>query len=323
MEFNKTAIVGAGLIGCGWTTHLLVKGVENIAVYDIDESRINNAKQILSNNLAFLKNEGIITQNQFREYRDKPIFTTIMNQAVQEADLVIENGPEILDIKREIISKIEEACLKETIISTSTSGISINSIVLFSEYPDRIIGAHPYHPVYLLPLVEIIANNKTSIRTIDRFNNFMKQIDKKPVFLKKESPGYIASRLMQAILRESLNLIINNVCTMQDIEDAFTYGPGLRYSLIGPFTTLQLAGGDRGLHNLLTGPIGKEAEKWMSSYANWASWPPEVLRYFENCQTEMDEVLISRDLRHGRNNEDISKFRDKGLLSLLRAHDLI
>jgi hypothetical protein len=142
--------------------------------------------------------------------------------------------------------------------------------------------------------------------------------------LKRESPGYIASRLMSALYRECTNIVMNGIATMEDVDKAFCLGPGLRYSLMGPNLVFQLAGGDRGIEGLLFGPIGNSgSENVMKCLANWTEPPIDGLWYYLTLRQQMDELLSNREKKHGRSNDEIERFRDAGLIKLLRHHGLL
>ena len=249
--------------------------------------------------------------------------TTDIAEAVKDADIIIENSPELIEVKQDVIVAIESACRDDAIITTSTSGLPISQIVAKAKRPERIMGAHPYHPVYLLPLLEMIRNAKTEDKYVDAAMAFFTSIDKKPVVLKKESDGYIGSHLMSTLLREAINLVITGVCTMEDVDTAFTFGPGMRYGLFGIFTTLQLTGGEKGIQGVFTGPMGKSGEKWLESFADWKKWPAEAREFMDHSQEEMNKLLANRDEFHGRDNAGLTRFRDQGLVKILKAHKLL
>ncbi len=323
MKIERITVYGFGLIGAGWTTFLLIKGIEKIKAFDIDPNGLERGKQILNDNMDFMVHEGIIDEDNKQRLIDKVVFTTDRSIALNDADLVIENGPENINIKRAIIADIERFCAPETIITSSTSGLLLKEIVAKADYPERVLGVHPYHPVYLLPLLEMQKTDCTDETVIEEVKSFFRSIDKKPVMLNKPSDGYIGSRLMTALLRESVSMILDGVCGIEDIDDAFTYGPGMRYGLFGIFTTLQLGGGEQGFHGMMCGPMGKSSDKWLKSYCNWDHWPQPALDFFESSQEEIDKMLADRDEVHGRDNKGLEEFRDKGLLGLLKIHEMI
>ena len=323
MSINKIAIYGFGLIGGGWATHLLLKNKTDIVIYDINEDAIIKGKEILKRNMDFLREEGIFTEEKENELLSCVKYTLSVEDAVENADLIIENGPERIEIKQSIIKTIEQYAGPDAIITSSTSGLLITEITKYAKHPERIFGCHPYHPVYLLPLLEMTRMDCTDEEKLNEIKRFFESIDKKPVVLKKPSDGYIGSHLMTALLRESINLVASGVCDIKDIDDAFLYGPGMRYGLFGIFTTLQLGGGEGGFTGMMNGPIGQSTDKWLKNYATWTSWPEEAKDLFANGQPEIDKMLAERDEYHGRNNAEMEVFRDKGLIKILQAHKMI
>jgi carnitine 3-dehydrogenase len=323
LNTDKVTLYGTGLIGAGWATQLLLKGLKNITMFDISEEGLSNGNKILNRNLDFLISEKVITETEKTQFLDDVKFTSDVETAVADADIIIENGPEIVSVKQDIIAAVEDKCRGDAIITSSTSGILISDIIHNAKHPERILGAHPYHPVYLLPLLEIVKSEKTGAEYLEAALEFFRSVGKKPVVLQKESDGYIGSRLMTTLLRESVSMITNGVCTMQDIDDAFLYGPGMRYALFGIFATLQLGGGEGGLKGMLCGPIGSSTNKWIGSFCNWDHWPQEALDFFDNSQTEMNKMLAKRDCLHGRDNKELESFRDKGLVEILKIHGMI
>ena len=317
---ERITIYGSGLIGCGWATHLLCRGVGELTLYDIAEAPLEKAAVRIRQDLDFLCGEGVLSP----EARDARLaalrLTTDRPGALERADLVLECCPENLELKQRVMADIEEFCPAEAIISSSTSGISASLIAQKMARPERMVGAHPYHPVYLLPLVELVRGEKTDPAVLETLTGFLKGVGKEPVVLKKEYPGYIASRLMSVLFRESTHMIQEGVCTMEDIDTAFTYGPGMRYGLVGINMTLQLAGGEHGLAGTLFGGIGTSGGNWMESFANFTEWPADYLSFWQTAQDQMNAEIAHRDALHGRCNSEIERFRDKGLVALLRCH---
>ena len=322
-DIRNITVYGAGLIGCGWVTHLIRTDAGQISVYDVSPEALEKARDRIAGNLAFLSENGILSGETATERLNGVTFTQDPAQALSQADLVQENCPEDISLKRGVMRTIETYCPEDALIATSTSGIRVTDIAGDMERPDRLVGAHPYHPVYLLPLVELAGGEKTAPECVEALRDFYRRTGKIPVTLKKECPGYIASRLMSVLFRESTHLIESGVATMEDIDTAFTYGPGMRYGLVGINMTLQLAGGDHGLAGTLFGGIGVSGGNWMETFANFTAWPEEYLGFWQTCQRQMDEEMRGRDDLHGRTNEEIARFRDRGLIALLRCHGLI
>lgn len=313
-------LYGTGLIGSGWATHLLCCDVPNVTLYDLGQPQLDKARERIYHNLEFLVGEGVLTRQQARQRTEELRFTTDRQQALAQADLIFENCPENLTLKQSVMADLEAYCRPDTLISSSTSGISATEIARNMTHPERLVGAHPYHPVYLLPLVELVGGTRTDPRCIHALAEFLTGIRKEPVVLKKESPGYIASRLMSVLFRESAHIINSGIATMEDVDRAFTYGPGMRYGLMGINMTLQLAGGDSGLQGTLFSGIGTSGGNWLESHANFTQWPESYLEFWQTCQTQMDLEMSHRDKLHGRTNQEIEQFRDRGLVALLRLH---
>lgn len=320
MKLRNVTLYGAGLIGCGWAAHLLCCDFPEITLYDIAESQLDRARERIRSDLEFLAGEGVLTSAEAAARLERLRFTCDREQALADADLVQENCPENLELKQSVMEEIEALCRPDTIIASSTSGMSITLIGQNMKHPERLVGTHPYHPVYLLPLVELVGGEHTAPETVETLVEFYRSVRKEPVVLKKECPGYIASRLMSVLFRESTHLIQNGVATMEDIDTAFTYGPGMRYGLIGINMTLQLTGGQHGLAGALFGGIGTSGGNWMESFANFTQWPEDYLPFWQTCQQQMNEEMANRDALHGTNNAEIERFRDRGLVKLLQHH---
>lgn len=320
MTIQSVTLYGAGLIGSGWATHLLCCDFPDVTLYDIAEEPLDNARRRIRSDLEFLVGEGVLTEEQLLERMGRLHFTCDRQEALASADLIQENCPENLELKQSVMADIEKFCRPDAVIASSTSGISATLIARDMAHPERLVGAHPYHPVYLLPLIELVKGEKTDPKYLDALVEFYRSVRKEPVVLKKECPGYIASRLMSVLFRESTHLIQSGVATMEDIDTAFTYGPGMRYGLIGINMTLQLAGGERGLAGTLLGGIGTSGGNWMESFANFTEWPEDYFPFWQTCQQQMNQEMANRDDLHGKNNAEIERFRDRGLVKLLQHH---
>ncbi len=324
---KKVALVGSGLIGSGWAIQFLYHGIEHICLYDPSPQALQRAKERIAEGLQWLKDNGVFGEAQLELYLSIPTYTTKLEEAVGDADFILENGPENLAIKQSILASIEAVCPDEAIITSSTSAIMIREIAQHAKRPQRVIGAHPYLPVYLLPLVEIVIDEKVEQNYLDVLKDFLVSVGKKPVVLKKECPGYIGTRLMNTICRESISMLMNGVCSVEDLDTAFTFGPGLRYALLGPFMVYQLTGGDLGIRGLFgghmygRGPNDTQEQKQtvMQTLCNWTEYPPEARAYMNGELPEEVDRLMQEG---GYTNRDLMEFRDKGLLELLKYHKL-
>lgn len=329
---KKIALVGAGLIGAGWAIQFLYHGQKHICLYDPMPESLVRAKERIAEGLQWFVDNGVLSPEKFEEYMAIPKYTNNLAEAVADADFILENGPENLAIKQSILASVEELCSDEAIISSSTSAIMIREIAANAKRPQRVIGAHPYLPVYLLPLVEIVIDEEVEQKYLDTLVDFMRSVGKKPVVLKKDSPGYIGTRLMNVICREAVSMLYDGVCSVEDLDTAFTFGPGLRYALMGPFMVYQLTGGDYGIRGLFDGrfygktPGSNEKvesgtkKTVMETLCNWTSYPPEVGYYMvTGLSDEVERIMADRNWT----NKDLMEFRDKGLLQLLKYHELL
>lgn len=318
MGKNIVTCYGSGLIGSSWATHFILKELVTI-IYDIDDVKLKDAKERIEHNLDFLLKQGVIDKKGYKACLDRLTLTTDQKNAVKDSFLIQENGPENYEIKRKIINNIEKYAPTDTIIASSTSGLLISEIANEAKYPERIIGAHPYNPPHLIPLVELSGGKKTKSEILDKAKDFYKGIDKEPVILKKEALGFISNRLQMALYREVLDLVEKGVCTYEDVDIACCYGPGLRYALMGPNLIYQLGGGDKGVKGLFS-HVGPSIESWWEDMATWTKWPENHL---EKIQNGVYEEMKNRKPGQGQTDEELAKFRDEGLVMLLKYHGKI
>ncbi len=240
------AIIGTGVIGTGWTARLLANGY-NVKAWDpsdnFDSRLIANIKRLWPT----LEKYGITSNASLSNLST----VTSLDAACDGAMLVQESAPEDLVIKKHLHKKISGAISGSTIIASSSSGLLPTEIQVVYEDPERFIIGHPFNPVYLLPLVEIVGGEKTSQQTIESAKNFYTSIGMYPLVVRKEIEGYLADRLQEAQWREILHLVNDDVATTGEIDDAIIYGPGLRWAMMGTCLTFHLAGGNSGMRHML------------------------------------------------------------------------
>jgi len=240
------AIIGTGVIGTGWTARLLANGY-NVKAWDpsdnFDSRLIANIKRLWPT----LEKYGITSNASLSNLST----VTSLDAACDGAILVQESAPEDLVIKKHLHKKISGAISGSTIIASSSSGLLPTEIQVVYEDPERFIIGHPFNPVYLLPLVEIVGGEKTSQQTIESAKNFYTSIGMYPLVVRKEIEGYLADRLQEAQWREILHLVNDDVATTGEIDDAIIYGPGLRWAMMGTCLTFHLAGGNSGMRHML------------------------------------------------------------------------
>ena len=245
-SINNIAVIGIGVIGTGWIIRFLYNK-KKIKVYDpnVEQKKIL-LKEIKRVEPALKKiyKKKINLSKQLE-------FSKSLKDAVENVDLIQENAPENETLKKNLIKEISEYSKTNSIIASSSSGLLPSKIQSKCKNPKRLIIAHPFNPVYLLPLVELVAGKQTDKRFINKANIFYSNIGMKTLILKKELPGYLSDRLQESMWRESLHIINEGYATTQDLDDAIIYGPGLRWSLMGTFLTFHLAGGKMGMAHML------------------------------------------------------------------------
>ena len=237
--------------------------------------------------------------------RDRLGFTADMREAVADADFVQENAPERPELKVKLFADIDDATPTGAIIASSSSGITMTEIQSGCRHPERTVIGHPFNPPHLIPLVEVVGGSKTAPETIQDAISFYASIGKRPVHLKKELPGHVANRLQAALYREIVYLIEQDVLDVAAADDAVSWGPGLRWGVMGPSLLWHLGGGEGGIQHFMDTLMGP-------MQAMWASLGNPGLTS-ELKQKLIDGVLAEAD---GRSIEDLAAERDAMLLGL-------
>jgi carnitine 3-dehydrogenase len=178
-------------------------------------------------------------------------FVKSVADAVGNADFVQESAPERIELKRKLHAEIDRAAKPDVIIASSSSGLLPSEIQADCQHPERVVIGHPFNPVYLLPLVEVLGGDKTAPAAVDNAMTFYTSINMKALKVRKEIDGYIADRLQEALWREMLHLINDGIATTGEIDDAIRYGPGLRWAFMGTSLIYHLAGGEPGMRHML------------------------------------------------------------------------
>ncbi|MCM3587463.1 L-carnitine dehydrogenase [Mesobacillus maritimus] len=245
-SIKQVTVVGTGVIGVGWIGRFLAQGYDVIAT-DIAENAEERMRAAIDKAWPAIEKHGVAPGAS----KEKLTFEPDLAKAVANADLIQENAPEREDIKRKLLAEIDKYAKPNAIIASSTSGLMPSTLQSDCANPERVIVAHPFNPVYLVPLVELVGGQATSAEVIERAEQFYHSIKMKPLVVRTEIEGHIADRLMEAVWREALHLVNDGVATTEEVDAAIVYGPGLRWALMGPFLTLHLAGGEQGMRHML------------------------------------------------------------------------
>ena len=236
---EKVALIGCGLIGQSWAISFLRAGFD-VSLFDPVEGVTVQAQKNIKAKLSDLQNHGLLENKNISDYLDKIHLARDISQAVGGSIYIQESGPEDLDIKKELTKNIDAATPDDIPIASSTSGIPTSLYASDVQGKYRCLVAHPINPPHLIPAVEIVPAPFTSEAITQNVKEIIISIDKEPLELKKEIPGFVVNRLQGALLSEAFNLVKDGISTAEDIDKAISQGLGLRWSFMGPFQTIHL-----------------------------------------------------------------------------------
>jgi len=234
--------IGAGPIGGGWAAHYLAQGY-HVTSYLHDASEHEALMRLIENAWFSLEEIGLAEGASLDNFN----WTTDLAKATEKAEFIQESIPEVLELKQALYQTLGEIVDPQVVIASSTSGLSMTDIQANCATPERTVVAHPFNPPYLLPLVEMIGGKKTASEAIAWTEQFYKVAGKSPLVMKKEVPGFIATRLQEAIWREALHMVANGEATVEQIDQAVVNGPGPRWALMGPCEIFHVGGGEGGM----------------------------------------------------------------------------
>jgi carnitine 3-dehydrogenase len=300
---RRVAIVGTGVIGAGWTTRCLVRGIDVVAT---DPGPDAEAKL-----RASLDNARPAAEKLYGWPAVKPgalTFAGSVAEAVTDADFIQENAPEREDLKRRLHAEIDAAVRPDVIIASSSSGLLPTAIQADCKYPERVLIGHPFNPVYLLPLCEVVGGEKTSAANIERAMEFYTSIGMYALHVRNEIEGYLSDRLQEAIWREILHLVNDGVATTGELDDAIKYGPGLRWAIMGTNQIFHMAGGDSGMRHMLH-HFGPALELPWTRLEAPALTEKLIEHMVEGTQTQAE----------GRTVKELEQLRDNCLIDIMRA----
>jgi len=301
-QIQNIAIVGTGVIGASWAALYLARGFNVVATDPAPNAEANLRKYID----AAWKDLTVIGLSP-NASRERLRFILDMKQALSDADLVQENGPERKDFKIKLFADMDAATPPGSIIASSSSGLTMSVMQSACKHPERCVIGHPFNPPHVVPLVEVVAGEKTSAQTVQRAISFYASIGKKPIHVRKEVVGHVANRLQAALYREIVYLIEQGVLDVADSDAAVCWGPGLRWGVMGPNLLFHLGGGQGGVQHFmehLSGPVAT----WWKDLGTLTEFSPQVK------QTIIEGVLKEVG---NRSIEELERERDTMLLELL------
>lgn len=240
------AVIGGGVIGGGWAARFLLAG-RDVTVFDPHPEAERRLREMVA-----------LAERAWKKLIAAPLppmgqlhFAVSLAEAVAEADLIQESAPEVESIKQRLLGQIDAAAKPGALICSSTSGLLPTRISAEMRHPERFLVAHPFNPVYLLPLVELCGGEKTAAESIEKAKGFFSAIGMHPLHVRKEIDGFIADRLLEALWREALWLVHDGVATVAEVDDAIRFGAGMRWAFMGTFQIYRLAGGEAGMRHFM------------------------------------------------------------------------
>ena len=303
-SIKAAGVIGAGVIGSGWVARLLLNGID-VFVYDPSKEAPKYVNKVIDN--AERAYKKLLTSNLPK--KGKLLFSASISEVAKSCELIIEAVPERLSIKQSAYEEIESSADKNLVIASSTSGILPSDLQAKMKHPERLLVAHPFNPVYLLPLVEIVGGSKTSKNVIEETSKKFTNIGMFPLHIKKEIPAFIADRLLESVWREALWLVNDDIATTEEIDDAIRYGFGLRWAQMGLFETYRLAGGEAGMRHFI------------SQFGPCLEWPWTHLMDVPEFTDELIEKVSSQsDQQSGQFSiDELMEKRDDNLVDFLKV----
>ncbi len=301
---RTASIIGGGVIGGGWAARFLLMGW-NVRVFDPAEDAEKRIGAIIENARAAMP--GLLDVEMPEE--GTLSFHADIAEAVEGASWIQESVPERLDLKHETFAKIQESCPEAAIIGSSTSGFRPSQLQEGAARPGQIVVAHPFNPVYLIPLVEVVATAECGANRTETIRTTLRDIGCHPLFLRREIDAHIADRLLEAVWREALWLVSDGIADTAEIDDAIRYGFGLRWAQMGLFETYRIAGGEAGMRQFL------------SQFGPALKWPWSKLTDVPDLTDELVETIAGQsDAQSGRYNiAELERIRDANLVGILRG----
>jgi len=294
-QLRTVTVVGTGAIGGSWAALALRHGLEVVATDPAPGAR-DRTRADVRRHLADLGAEDRLASLSF----DADVVT-----AAAVADLVIEAGPERLDLKQELFAQLDEAAPPDILLASSSSGFGPSAFQGGCRHPERVVVTHPFNPPHLVPLVEVVGGRASSAEALDTAMAAMRRLGRQPIRVRAELPGHVVNRLQAALWREAYYLVGQGAVSVADLDAAVASGPGLRWALLGPIATQHLSGGAGGLRHVLE-HLGPPMVDWWQDLGDPELTPELIDALADGVAAELD----------GR-DEDLRAHRDQALLALL------
>ncbi len=301
---KTAAIIGGGVIGGGWAARFALNGWK-VRVFDPDPEAERKIAEVMGNarrSLPGLTDVALPAEGKIS-------FHGSIAEAVEGADWIQESVPERLEIKHKTFAAIQAACDAEAVIGSSTSGFKPSQLQEGAARPDQIMVAHPFNPVYLLPLVELVPAEGFAGPIIARARDILASLGMYALHLKKEIDAHVADRFLEAVWREALWLVKDGIATTEEIDNAIRYGFGIRWAQMGLFETYRVAGGEAGMKH------------FMAQFGPCLSWPWTKLMDVPEFTDELVDLIAGQsDAQSGHHSiRGLERIRDNNLVTMMRG----
>ena len=304
MAISKAASIGGGVIGAGWAARLALNGID-VVLYDPDPEAKRKVGEVMKGARRAYK--AMLPKGLPRE--GKITYAATIADAVAGADFIQESVPERLELKHKVLAEIDTHAPRDALVGSSTSGFRPTDMQVAMKRPQRLVVGHPFNPVYLLPLVEIVGGEQTSKKAIEHAREAYASIGMKPVVIRKEIEAFVGDRLLEAAWREALWLVKDGICTVEELDDIMRYSFGLRWAQMGMFQVYRIAGGEAGMRH------------FMAQFGPALKWPwTKLMDVPEFNDALVDLIATQSDDQAGDLSiRELEKIRDDNLVAIMQA----
>lgn len=302
-DFKQTAVLGAGVIGASWTALFLASG-RDVAVHDISPTTERSVRDYIGRAWPTLEHLGLVKGGSPERVR----FCKSAAEAVEGASFIQENVPERIDIKHALYREIEPSLGADAVVATSASGLTLSEMQEGWKDPSRFVLGHPFNPPHLIPLVEVMGNERTADGVVEAAERFYAAVGKVTIRVNREVPGHVANRLQAAVWREAIHLVKSGVASVEDVDKAMWAGPGLRWAAMGPTMLFHLGAGEGGLAAF--------CERYTDSFNRW--WDDLGVLHLDPAIAETLVAGVTEEA-NGQSPADLSAQRDALIASIQKA----
>lgn len=302
VEKYKIAFAGTGIIGSGLAVNAMIAG-NRVSLYDVVP--VEKVRENIENIMCIMVELGAVEQKTANQLLSEVLITNNLEEAVRDADFVQECVPERVDLKKQTYRVIQEVNGNKTVISSATSAKFPTELQEGALYPEVILVGHPYNPSYLLPLIEVCGGTQTSQKAIQLAMDVYNAMRKVPVLCRKEEKGFIANKISWGVMDSAKQVVEQGICSVEDVDKAIMYGPGLRMAVTGQLLTMSLG---------VNGGYREYEKKYMGK----ESASPEYIALAEG----IDEALERRSEEQGRTAKEVIVYRDRMIAEILKAQNM-